>query len=593
MKNLLGKILSILVILFVFSSFSLTKTSAATPDFQHNVTASYKVLNDKSANVNYNIKTTNNLNNNYLTSFTLILPFEPVEISTANSQTPVRVKNLKKVSEANLYELSIDFINPIFGKEKAFDWSFSFKIKDILIDHAMQNAVFLPTFVNDQNITSYNINVTIPKTFGEIKNIYGNAGITETSTSYNINFSAGRNKTSNVMVLIGPDQQYEFEISSTEDLENQVILPVHNEYQNIFYNEFPSKSFTLENVHSSNKVNLIKDQKISGVINTKKGEDKTKDFSKVYDLTANYLKEKFAKVNLGNKETYQKAEIIYQEVLPTFTIDRYALNDNLKSELVEDRTNVNIEEINLIYKQLLGLAGIESRGAYGYVFPIQPFERDQYFVEQHIWTEVWDGEKWIVVDPTWLISSNGTKYFNNNEYHHIKFGNYHDFSQTKDFLNSKRFITIKPLKEKLEIDKSGDLTITANSSVYLNKELKISLQNNTNYPIAINNITATKEDKNIKVITETLEKTFILFPGDNIDLTVKFDYQLLILNQDYSFDLKINYSDGDNQNLEFNREVKTVIPSNISNYLSYIIIGLFIVIGGLSLIGLSSYRVRR
>lgn len=593
MKIFLRKFCLLLVISLVLISFSNFKTYAAQLDFKHVIKANYIVQKDRSATVTYNIKTTNNLNNNYLTTFSLSLPFEPLEISTANSQTAVKVKALKKVSDVNLYELDIDFTNPIFGKGKAFEWSFSFKIKDLLIDHGMQEAIFLPTFANDTNISSYNLSLTIPKSFGEVRNIYGKGLIKESGKNYQILFSATQNQTSNVIVLIGLDQQYQFNLSSEEDLDSSISLPENNSYQEVIYQENPSKEYNLDNINTKNQIILKKGDKVSAIINTKFGSDKSNIGGKIYSSDKSFIKERFKKVNLENLSIKEKAEKIYQDSLLAFTVDNYNVSENLVTKFDEDKISVNIEELNLIYKYLLGEAGIETRGVYGYVFPIQPFQREIYFVEQHIWTEFWDGQEWISVDPAWYLSSKGNKYFDNNQFHHIKFGNYHDISELKSFFNSKRFISITPLKEKNNIEKTGDLEVTSDDTVYLNKELQISIKNRFNYPITITNITSDTDQTDITAIKPELKSTFILMPGDNVNLNLKYDYQFILLNRVIKSDINIEYSDGSDSNKIILKKLNPTVQSNISNYISYIIFGLFVLIALLSLIGLSLYKIKK
>ncbi len=582
-------------IIFIFCSllvliFSFQDVKAVTPDFQHIITASYIVEESKQSKAVYNVKTTNTFSSNYLTSFFLRLPFEPQNINTKDSSTPIKIKSLNKVSAINIYELEIEFLRPVVGKGKVFDWSFEFLINNVILSHGMQSAIILPTFANDIHIISYNINLSLPKALGDIKYVYGNAGILDSGVNYFLNFVATRNQTPNVLVLIGPNQQYKLDISTNEELDNPISLPLNNLYQQVYFSEFPKRSE--RNSNESNEFILRKGDKISGIIDTKLGKETSRDKGMIYSSSIDVFKNKVAGLPLSGLSSKQKAEKIYLDLLPSYSINQYNISLDNKVELTPDKLVLNIEEANQLYRELLGEAGIESRGVYGYVFPIQPFERNEYLVEQHIWTEFWDGSEWISTDPAWLLSSKGINYFDNNLYHHLKFGNYFEIKDLTTFINTKRFTKITPLSEFSEIQIKNSLEISSNSLVYLNKELKIRLFNDSNQILDIRSIKASSNDSNIDINENILSKPIKIYPNEEYLTTVNLDYGFILFNRSSDISLNSIITTGSGNDNIKNQNMNITIQSNISSYISYLIIGLFIFIGGASIFGLSLYKVK-
>lgn len=593
MKKVFGKIFLFLGITMLFLSlFPYQKVNAQSlvPEFQHSISATYTILGDKSANATYNFRTTNIINNNYLTSFTLRLPFEPVEIVTDGSQNPVKIKNLKKLSDNNIYEVEIDFVKPIFGKDKAFDWLFSFKIKDLVLSHGMQNAIILPTFAKDISISNYNININIPKSLGQIRTVYGNAGIADTGNTYSVNFVASTNQASSVSVLLGPIQQYSFEIKSEEENENTVTLPENNTYQQTVYSEFPDRIFNIETSYRGNFFSIKKGEIISGIVSTDSNKDTIRSEGKVYEPGFASIKNKVEGLSMQNLTNKQKAEKIYLDLIANYSINNYSIAKDFALSLEESKLNVNVAEINQVYREMLGVAGIESRGVFGYVFPIQPFQRNEYFVEQHLWTEFWDGNEWISADPAWLISSRGTNYFDKNRFHHIKFGNYFEFDKLDDFFNTKRFLKIKPLSDASALSINEDLQIDFNSEVYLNKEVKLSIKNRSNFPIKLTNLNLKFDSEEIDFKRINIIEPIYIYPNSDLAFTLDLDYENSLFKRETKSELTVEYEDENQAVKERKIDTQIIIQSNLSSIISYIIIGGFIIIVLVSLFMISVYK---
>jgi hypothetical protein len=578
-------LLKILIFVSIFTLLPLSniRPVKAATDFEHIVSANYVIKEDNSAHVEYHFKTTNKLSNNYLRSYTFNLPFEPLNLTVNGSKEALKVKNLKKANTLNTYELELEFSTPIYGVNKTFEWSFSFDVKGVILDHGMQKAIILPTFAEDESFSSYNISVVFPKTFGSIAYIYGNAGVQENELNYYLSFVSTRNLNNSILILIGGQQEYEFKVDNLS-FEKNIPLPPTNDSQKVFYTDFPEREI-LDIKDNDDKYFKLKPQEtLRGIISTYKiknaNYEKT-DFEFPENETLNSL------IKNADTKSMTKSEIakwIFEDILRNFSVKDYRISKELEINLDQSKTEVNSEELNYIYRYLLNKFDIESRGTYGFVFPIQPFKVEVFKTDIQIWTEIWDGTEWISADPVWYISSRGTSYFNNNNFHHIKFGNYQKLDDIKEFFDNATAIKIVPLEKKSDIVINEKLEVKIEPEVYINKELKVKITNSSNYPLKLNNIFL-----NIKNFGRFDDINMTLFPNSSVSIAIPLDYNLIVLNQRKDIKLDIVYKD-DAIERTATTESNILIPSNISSYLSIIIFSIFIIFSLGSVLLLSFYK---
>jgi hypothetical protein len=589
MKKFLLKFILFFLVLNIFLFVFSPKNTKAQTDFEHVINASYTVNENKSASASYEINTTNKVGSTFLRSFSIRLPFKPQNIKTANSSVALTVQSTKEIPDSNLYEIEFIFTNPVVGQNRSFDWSFSFEIDNLLLSHSMQSAIILPTFADSVNIASYNISLAFPKKLGEIAYIYSDAGILDNGSMYVLTFTGGSIKSNNLLVLLGKNQQYEIEIFSNENAVNTVFLPINNEFQDIIFNQFSEKETNHLSSNSDLQVEINGQDRFSGLITTFQGYERSKEGEFIERLDEEFIQRRANSVNTSDLNKYSIAELIYLETIGNYSISQFKLDTNMSLDLSSDRNTLNIIEINQLYRYLLGYFDIESRGVFGYVFPIQPFERNRYFVEPHIWTEIWDGEKWVSADPAWLISSRGTSYFDKNNYHHIKFGNYYNQDTLNQFIDSTRFISIKPIEKMVESNSQGDIEVRFDEFVYLNKELKFSLINKSNNIKKIEKININSSFPT-KLMHE--KESIYLMPNEIYSTTALLEYNLIPINREINVQITLDLVDRFGEVTVKQYDGISIIQSNISSYLSYFVVIGFVVISGISLLGSNIYRIR-
>jgi hypothetical protein len=562
----------LLLIIFSFSLFLnfMPKKVLATTSFVHEVNADYQIKEDRSGEVTYSFKTTNKVGNDYLQSFSFNLPFVPKNISVAGSPTPLQVQELKQVNGSNVTRLVIGILSPKYGENNSFEWSFKFKVENIVLFQGVQNAIIVPTFNDDISISNYNISVAIPSNFGELAYFYGNAENLSDQSTIRLHFKSETNDASNFLILLGSVGEYFYEVTSNRDA-LQVHLPRVNAYQDIIYTSFPKRDFD-EVSADSLLFDMASGENINALIRTKHGYDKNyfEIFSQITNPT---VVEKLAsQIDIKDKSKYQIAHDIYNLVSKSVSLSDYLTTTDTQIEFTDEDEKLNPAQLNSLYRQLLTRFGIENRGVYGYVFPVQPFIRETFVTEQHVWSEFWDGEKWIVVDPVWVITSKGGDYFDKNAYHHIKFGNYENFADLIPFFESSGVIKVTPLRDPQDIKKNIEVDMQAYDEAFLNKEFKLVLTNKSSEIVKINKITPSIETENIKIGNFTFDRDINLYPNSSVNITVPLEYGLLVARKQGDFRLNIEYVDANGEAYKEGYTHVISIRSNISSYFSLLII---------------------
>jgi hypothetical protein len=581
MLSRIKKFASFLVILILISllySSNGIRAEAAQPiDFTHSINATYEVKDTKSSIVEYIFTTTNKIANNYLQTFSLKLPFEPRNIKTDYSPTAIKVLPPKKIGPNELYAIDIELLNSVYGLNKSFKWKFTFEVNNLVYAHGSQNAIVIPNFNNEPNIVKTDVNVKIPDTIGEIKYIYGNASSSKHEGNTFLSYSSDNNKSSNFIVLTGNDQEYIFE---TGNINNDLLIPLpyYNAYQDIVYTKFPEKKINVSDKQNKGFINIKNGEIINAIIKTKHAHDEryAKEFDEITNNGwVNKLTQALKKDGIDNTEL---SKSIFDMLIREFTLTDYLTTSNTYVDITSEKKKLIPSELNKLFREILTSFGIENRGIYGYVFPIQPFIRDNFVAEQHVWSEYWDGKKWIVVDPTWYVASKGTDYFDKNSYHHIKFGSYHDIKELKSFFDSSSVIKLIPQTSLSNISRKEDLVLSALSDASINKEYRVFLINNSNIPLKINFLTTTVDKDKVKLKEPNLKIDNTIYPGGQLNVNIPLDYSLNIKNIAADLKLEVDYSTLSGESSSKNYIHKINIRTNLSSYLIQFILGFVLLV---------------
>lgn len=553
--------------LFFFLYLAAQDMKVFAVDFKHDIKATYEINKNGSTNVKYEFTTSNQVANNYLNKFEFLLPFEPEGLDVSKSPTRIEVVQLSKSANTGIYKLVVEFVEPVIGQNKTFQWQISFRIKDILINHGMQKAIIIPTFSeNDPSIT-FDISVRYPKSIGDVAYVYGNADV-EFDGEYNVyHFYSKNNLESSIVFLIGLGADYEFELKDGSQID-KIFLPYHTKYQNIYYEKFRSDSESIRYGNSFIYINNQKDTTLKGYIKTTASYEDIYPQQNTYTYKRyTYLDEIAKTFNKENKTEYDIAKDIYIQALKRFKINDYKVNSFTTSSVVENKFEVNVVELNYVFRYLLSLFDIESRGVFGYVFPIQPLKRDTFNSYQHVWTEFWDGSKWVVVDPAWYLSSGGTIYFDNNNYHHIKFGHYYDESEITDFFKQDPYFSVKPLNQIYEpSDTSTTLELKLEAYSAINQNLVLEFYNPTPKILQVSKIDIFAGGDNFLSDLDEVS-SFLIPPKSTIKYPIKIKNDVSVRKRNIVIEVFAEYTDLINVTNLVSVKGQLEVKTNISWYL--------------------------
>lgn len=565
MQKILGIIAAFGFFILVYGS--VFETRAAESDFSHNINASYYIEAGKTSKVEYVFQTTNKVDNNYLQTFSFKLPFEPKNISAEGSSIPVKVAELKKLPINNIHQLSVEILNPVYGVGKSFEWRVKFDVEDLAFEYGKQKAVVIPAFNDEIAITDYAIKVNLHTNLGPLEMYYGYPEIQSNDGITSLTYSKKNNRSSNLLFLLGSEQYFAFNVPASAR-DHEIYLPEINSYQSVYFTDFPKREFQKNTPDDLKTLTVRKDEVLSGNIRLKKDFDKkyVKTFSsvKIHELATAISKE------ITDKDNTISAKNLFYYLQNNYSVTNYLTDQSTKVRLDKERQDLNPAEINQLFRDVLTLLNIENRGVYGYVTPIQAQTEQSAdtSAQEHIWSEFWDGTKWVSADLAWIISSKGTDYFEKNHFHHVKFGNYNEFEEILNFFGSNNILNIALNKNIQALSETIDINLHSYTEAHVTREWRISLENKSQRPIFVDSIKTDTTTKSIRFENNQMEIKKMIYPNSKVDVTVPLSYGLLLTNKNAQFNTLIRYSDLDKDlTSSFNNTVR--VRSNYSSVFIY------------------------
>lgn len=592
-------------ILIISSFFSFLKSSensvfaeeSNSKNFSHEVVAHYITNENRDGKLNLSFKTTNKVNNDYLKNFYLNLPFEPKEITIDEEKTPIYVSSVNKIPDSLVWKIKIDILKPTYGENQSFEWGLNFSIKDFVISYGTLNSIILPTFsqLSDLEI-SYKSELLINKSFGKIASFYNDATLTVEGEYYKLEFEK-RDNQSNYLVLLGDEQTYDFKVTLPKE-NDELLLPLNIPSQKVFFDNFPMEKFDLKD-----KVNLISTKDSIRKINlTQSLKENLENTSGKIILNDNENKE-----YIELKEPVNNKKILDLLELPNFDKNKSSINDfvwnsildlNKKTSLKELFTSSSSEiefrtaeidksfnplELNKILREHLAIHNIESRGVIGLVNPVNTLDTSSInwgLLPIHTWSEFWNGEKWVSIDPVWIKTSNGNDYFDKNYFHHISFINFSNFNEIRTKIDLIPLLNIRISQEKFLNDIDRPLSLSFFEDTDSTKKLKFIIKNNSKEILWLHSINPRfKNGKEIvKLNSNSISVNKYLLPNSSITGNIQFNHNLL--TKDIKTDLIIDVLyEGSQEIVENNQENLSFIHTvNIRNNLPILGMNIYLLI---------------
>lgn len=428
-----------ILFLSFFLLFLIFPNSAWAQNFSTDYSVTYQVLQNTRTNVSFDVTLTNQTEQYYASSYSIQVGFSDIQNLIASDSQGAITPKLTKTGKGHSIELTFNDKITGFGNKLNFD--ISFDTSEIAQNLGTVWEVNIPGLSNQNDFSSFNVNVLYPSSLGRPTFIKPNNSYNSSPGRISFNKS---NLTGGISMAFGEFQIYDFDLSyhignkNLFPIRTEIALPPTTNYQDVLIDEISPKP---ENVKIDPDGNWLAEYRLMPsqemdiqVLGRAKIYLTPKQESLAEEDFAKYLvQEPYWQVNdVKIKELANKLKTpreIYQYVVDTLTYDFSRVINNsgragALGVLSVPASAVCLEFVDL-FVAIARAAGIPAREIDGYANTRNPTERPLSLVKDilHAWPEYYDTEKktWIMIDPTWGNTTGGVDYFDVLDFDHFAF----------------------------------------------------------------------------------------------------------------------------------------------------------------------------
>lgn len=426
-----------LLIIVILSS----KSSFASENFSTSYNVVYEVKENESTRVTLNVGLTNKTSDFYAASYGVQTGFENIKnIYVVDGSGPLIYKTEKN---DNGIQITFDFNDKTVGIENTNNFSISFDTNEISKNYGTVWEVNIPGLENQEEYTTFNVEVRTPVSFGKPTIIKPRANDLKTEEG-SITFSKKDLGSGGISIAYGDFQTYQFNLKYHITNKNlfpeltEIAIPSNNSYQQVSIDKIEPKPENVIIDEDGNwlaRYKLLPSQDLTVAVT---GRAKIYYLPKKTELSDqkknNYLKpQRYWEVQNPEIQKIAKElktpQAIYDYVVKTLNYDTGRIGETqiragALAVLKKPESAVCLEFTDL-FVTLSRAAGIPARVVEGYANTTNTSYRPLSLVEDvlHAWPEYWDKEKqtWVMVDPTWGNTTKGIDYFNVLDFDHFAF----------------------------------------------------------------------------------------------------------------------------------------------------------------------------
>ncbi|OGE64777.1 hypothetical protein A3I48_00165 [Candidatus Daviesbacteria bacterium RIFCSPLOWO2_02_FULL_36_7] len=447
------KKISVLVVFLLL--LGLPKHAFAASEFATSYDVLYDVGEDGVTTVTEKVTLKNLTSQYYANQFKLTIG--ATQISDIKGSDPGGALNISSEQKDTSTTLSVKFNQQIAGIGKTLPWTLSFKSKDFAQKLGKVWEVRAPRISATSNLSSYNLTLAVPRSFGDLS-LISPTPINQTRSGDKVflTFNMDQLKSSGISASFGLNQLFDFDLSY--HLENQNLMPIltnialppDTAFQDVIYQRIEPKPL---NVTVDSDGNFLAWYKVS---RNQKLDIRVFGSAKLY--TSSKVKSPFLDESLRKKYTAadkywekdnpqilsklneilgdnppqdsdSKAKLIFQFVVDTLKYDFRRLKDNSMERLgaltaLNNPNSAVCMEFTDLFIALTRAAGIPARELDGFAYTnntvLRPLSLNKDIL--HAWPEYWsDRRGWVMVDPTWENTTGGVDYFSKLDLNHFVF----------------------------------------------------------------------------------------------------------------------------------------------------------------------------
>lgn len=408
----------------------------ATGEFQEDYDVEYDVSPAGITIVTQNIQLTNNVTNLYPQKYSITIDSEHINNIIAYDGGGIVTPEITQANHKT--QIALPFNQQIIGVGKKLKFSLRYEDSDIARKNGTIWEVTVPGIKDDPNLTSYNVMLKVPPTFGP------NAYLTPLP-------SAGDQWTKEQMLhggisaAYGISQSYDLNLSyflqntnlTTKTME--LSLPPNTAYQSVFIRSLdPPPTTVLQDadgnwlaqyaVGAASHLEVHANLSLKIQLHPPEGYVDTEPDKKVYTRPEKYWESDNPKIK-AIAQTVRSPRDIYNYVVSTLTYDyKRVSNSPIRKgalQALETPTNSICTEFTDLFVATARASGIPAREVIGYAYTTNSRLRPLSLVSDvlHAWPEYYDETQhvWVPVDPTWANTTGGVNYFDKLDFNHITF----------------------------------------------------------------------------------------------------------------------------------------------------------------------------
>jgi len=437
------------IIIVIFLLFSLFATKKISPvysanEFSTSYDAEYTLSQNGQTKVSQNIKTTNQIAESYVSSFTLDLGTQKIKDIKASDKTgELKTKYTKNSTQSALL---VEFKDKVIGKGSIRSFQIEYTSENIAQKQGSIFSVSIPK-ITGSNISDYNITIIAPNNIGKPSSIYPNPDKTESkSDAIYYSFTKVQLIKSGISFNFGTKQVYNIGLSyhlknpQSSKVFTEIALPMNTSTQTIIFDTInPSpESISVDSdgnyiakyiLNPSQELDVEFTGKAIIYLNKiRQDQPLTAEQKQLFTKPQKYWESTDPKI-ASLAASLKTPEKIYQYVVDSLhynssrlQADQYTRKGAIGA--LNDTTDSVCMEFTDLFIALARAANIPAREVNGYGYTNDKSSRPLSLSQDllHAWPEYWDDQKgWVQIDPTWSNTTHGTDYFNVFDLNHIAF----------------------------------------------------------------------------------------------------------------------------------------------------------------------------
>ena len=393
------------------------------------------------------VKNVVRIKNNYSTMYSSQFAFEvgsedirniQVQDGNGTSLVPNVVHTERKTS------ISVSFPDKLVGKDKARDIVITYEHPDVSVMAGTVLEVDIPKLSDSSAFSEYQLSVSIPERFGEPAAV-SPAQFQKTNSGGFGEYVFGNEAKNGVNILFGEQQSFRFSLRyniknpSVSQGIAQVALPPDTAYQRVRFDSIDPMPESIEKDGDGNWIATFhlsgqKEQTVeaTGIVSVFLHPNDQISMAKPdarWTSSTPYWQAQDAEV-IALAKKLQTPKAIYQYVVNTLEYD-YSRFQRGEAErrgallTLKNPSAALCQDFSDLFVALSRAAGIPARVLTGFAYTDNPRLRPTSLDGDllHAWPEYYDKEKqrWIPVDPTWQVTTDGVDYFSKLDFHHVVF----------------------------------------------------------------------------------------------------------------------------------------------------------------------------